>query len=68
MEKSAKTAATPKYSLELIQHILGDLLEHLLGELAQQAAMHGERDLLLPRLISGQLSVASAERELEKVA
>jgi len=31
-------------------------------------ALAASRDLLLPRLISGQLSVASAERELEKVA
>jgi type I restriction enzyme S subunit len=31
-------------------------------------ALATSRDLLLPRLISGQLSLASAERELEEVA
>jgi type I restriction enzyme S subunit len=34
----------------------------------QQAALAASRDLLLPRLISGDLSVAAAERELETAA
>lgn len=41
---------------------LGDSLQKANGSLA------ASRDLLLPRLISGQLSVADAERELEEAA
>lgn len=43
-------------------------LELQSGYRNQIHVLAASRDLLLPRLISGQLSVASAERELEKVA
>jgi len=44
-------------------------MRELAEQLAQQnSTLAASRDLLLPRLISGQLSVAEAERELEEAA
>jgi len=47
---------------------MGPALESIVLGFKTTANLEKQRDLLLPRLISGQLSVASAERELEKVA
>jgi type I restriction enzyme S subunit len=56
---------------ELMQRFCGmvsPLFRLLLSLQRANACLSAARDLLLPRLISGQLSVASAERELEEVA
>jgi len=55
-----------------VQHAFGEVAEPLftLAEVAAVAndRLAASRDLLLPRLISGQLSIDGAERELEEAA
>lgn len=64
---SAFTIATPPGSnlFDRFEAAVAPMLEAV-GQYAKaNAALAASRDLLLPRLISGQLSVAAAERELE---
>jgi type I restriction enzyme S subunit len=53
--------------LEVFNQIVGKLIEKILNNYEKVNSLVNLRDILLPRLISGQLLVAEAEAELEKV-
>lgn len=53
--------------LEVFNQIVGKLIEKILNNYEEVNSLVNLRDILLPRLISGQLLVAEAEAELEKV-
>lgn len=54
--------------LEKFERTIRPAIEHIMGTFRSTQLLSASRDLLLPRLISGQLSVAAAERELSEVA
>jgi len=53
--------------LDKFNQVVGKLIEKILGNYEQAKTLANLRDTLLPRLISGQLRIADAEAELEKV-
>lgn len=61
-------AIAPPYLSQSFEQTALPLIELAAALQSASTRLATSRDLLLPRLISGQLSVASAERELEKVA
>jgi type I restriction enzyme S subunit len=48
--------------------VLGPIGDVIVRHRHEQRRLAASRDLLLPRLISGELSIAAAERELEAAA
>jgi type I restriction enzyme S subunit len=64
----AKFPLPPQSLVDKFDHVASSCWELRATIEKQQAQLTASRDLLLPRLISGKLSVASAERELEEVA
>ncbi|MFC5757426.1 restriction endonuclease subunit S [Rhizobium sp. GCM10022189] len=65
---AARVALPPAGISELFDCMAAPLWELRSVVERQNSLLAASRDLLLPRLISGQLSVAQAERELEKAA
>jgi type I restriction enzyme S subunit len=72
----ANTRVLADYRCALAPSDISSRFEDTVGPMAELCAtlqagncrLAASRDLLLPRLISGQLSVAEAERELEEAA
>ncbi|ARO23976.1 type I restriction-modification system HsdS subunit protein [Rhizobium sp. TAL182] len=65
---AARVALPPARVSELFDRIVAPLWELRSVVERQNSHLSASRDLLLPRLISGQLSVEQAERELEEAA
>ncbi len=53
--------------LNIFNQLVGKLIEKILANFEQAKTLTNLRDTLLPRLISGQLRIADAEAELERV-
>lgn len=53
--------------LDTFNQLVGKLIDKILGNYEEAKTLANLRDTLLPRLISGQLRIADAEAELEKV-
>ncbi len=57
----------PAQVLDKFNQVVGKLIEKILANFEEAKTLTNLRDTLLPRLISGQLRIADAEAELEKV-
>ncbi|MEY4482125.1 MAG: hypothetical protein RIQ84_1287 [Pseudomonadota bacterium] len=57
----------PAQVLDKFNQVVGNLIEKILANFEEAKTLTNLRDTLLPRLISGQLRIADAEAELEKV-
>ncbi len=58
----------PKEKVDRFRSLTEPILDLIFSIASQKPKLEASRDLLLSRLISGQLSVTKAERELEAVA
>jgi type I restriction enzyme S subunit len=66
--KRLTVVAPPRAVLEAFERLAGPIVERWYQNLLESDLLASLRDLLLPKLLSGELRVRDAEREVEKVA
>ena len=66
--KEARTICPPDNLLAMLGETIGPLVGRMIGHRLESRSLAALRDVLLPKLISGDIRIRDAERVVEAVA